>query len=565
MLLFKFMLSYAYFAVSQVCVLYLSQEHDYDDQSSALMYGVFGFSISLSGMITGPLIDRMGVRRSLVLGALLACVGMFAFALAFTRSVLIVALLIGMPIGLSFGLPVIDIGCKRYTFAGDRKLAFALTYSAMNVGAAVAGLTFDALRRALDAPHGGRWRVSDGYEASAERLLVLSAACATAVAGLLAALLVRDVQRTRDGGISVRQGTIVTHVELSERGDTALVDDNDGVVFTINEEGDDFNVRHRRNRCKSAYSELVLYMRSTMCTRIFWRLVLFTSVMLPVRQVFRQLDATLPKWALRVLGPGAPIGSLYAINPSTIVFMAPLAAVLFERFDLYTVITCGSAISALGILVLGAQPSVGLVSLALLVFTVGEAIYSPQVVTFVMALSPDNREGAYTSLANAPTFLSKILVGAMSGSLLVRFCPHTLDSYDRAEIRNFADNTPPPRPMSTTTTTTTTTFANVTSSIVNATATLVSNFTTAASNSTQTTANNATMGIVTHPITVTQLPKPRHDAERDCAKVWFIIGGVALLTPLLLVVVRRWVYTDQVKMTLARRTEIIKFDGNEED
>jgi MFS family permease len=533
----------------------------------------------MAGLVAGPLIDRMGVRRSLVLGSLLACVGMFAFALAFTRAAMLLALLVGMPLGLAFGLPVVDIGCKRYTFAGDRKLAFGLTYSAMNVGAAVAGLSFDALRSALDAPHGGRWRVSTtGYEASAERLLVLSAACATAVAGLLAALLVRDVTRTREGGIALHRESVATALatlsESAENGDgNNGADDNDALFADDN---DFVRLESRRDSgtgvsgsnigcCRRMYISTRLYMRATVGTRIFWQLVLFTSVMLPVRQVFRQLDATLPKWALRVLGPDAPIGSLYAINPSTIVFLAPIAALVFSRFDLYSVITGGATLSALSVFVLGAHPTVATVSLALFLFTLGEAIYSPQVVTFIMALAPDRSEGAYTSLANAPTFLSKILVGAMSGGLLANYCPHALSSYDDPPLQKFSEDShgapmpPPLTPALQLANETGTAVANLIGESVGATLTLLANATAT------TPAAAATTAAATPAATPLLLAKPRHAAERDCATVWFVIAGVAVFTPVLLVLVRRCVYTERVKHALSVRTQHIKLDEVERE
>jgi len=475
MLLFKLMTSFGYFALASVFVLLLSQEHGYSDRAAALLYGFWGFLTSASGVVTGPLIDRIGIRRSIVFGALLSCVGMFGVALSFDRTTLLLSALVVLPPGLSLGLPVIDIGGKRYSYAGNRTVVFALLYSFMNIGAAIAGVSFDGLRAALDAPHGGRLHVR-GYSASAERLLVLGGACATCLAGLLAALTLRDVEMTREGDVRERHAP--------ERLDDAGSLDTDALVEPEALAAAERGCCSRLGDClwRAPLAKARWYYRSTIKRRVFWQLIVFTTSMLFVRQIFRQLDTTLPKWTLRVLGADAPVGSLYSVNPTLIVVLAPLAAAVFGRKDIYWVIVGGSAISALSIFILAGKASLFGVVLALVAFTVGEAIYSPQVTTFVLALAPEGREGTYTSLASAPLFTSKILVGFMSGELLQRHCPAPVAADDA-------------------------------------------------------------------------------DAARSCAVVWVVIAGVALITPVLLVALRCFIYTDDVRFHISARTREIKLDG----
>eukprot|EP00002_Diphylleia_rotans_P036822 TRINITY_DN8167_c0_g1_i2.p1 TRINITY_DN8167_c0_g1~~TRINITY_DN8167_c0_g1_i2.p1 ORF type:complete len:171 (+),score=44.16 TRINITY_DN8167_c0_g1_i2:190-702(+) len=61
--------------------------------------------------------------------------------------------------------------------------------------------------------------------------------------------------------------------------------------------------------------------------------------------------------------------------------------------------------------------------LFVLVLSIGEAIYSPRVFDYMMQVSPKGQEGLYTSLASAPTFAAKLLVGGFSGYLLEEYCP----------------------------------------------------------------------------------------------------------------------------------------------
>ena len=63
-----------------------------------------------------------------------------------------------------------------------------------------------------------------------------------------------------------------------------------------------------------------------------------------------------------------------------------------------------------------------MVALYLIVFSVGEAFYSPRVYEYAAAIAPKGQEASYASLAYLPFLVGKVLVGA-GGWLLAAFCP----------------------------------------------------------------------------------------------------------------------------------------------
>ena len=65
----KLLESFAYFSLSYVLVLYLSEEFGYSDQGAGWLYGFFGMLISLYGVFVGFIIDQLGVKRSLARAA----------------------------------------------------------------------------------------------------------------------------------------------------------------------------------------------------------------------------------------------------------------------------------------------------------------------------------------------------------------------------------------------------------------------------------------------------------------------------------------------------------------
>ena len=56
----------------------------------------------------------------------------------------------------------------------------------------------------------------------------------------------------------------------------------------------------------------------------FYKFLAFLSFAAFIKMIFLHMDYTYPKFGIRELGEGAPIGHLYALNSILIVFLAPL-------------------------------------------------------------------------------------------------------------------------------------------------------------------------------------------------------------------------------------------------
>lgn len=66
--------SFAYFSLALNLTIYLTDEFGITDQEAGWVYGLFGVAISITGLIFGVIIDKLGVRHSLWIGAALKCV-----------------------------------------------------------------------------------------------------------------------------------------------------------------------------------------------------------------------------------------------------------------------------------------------------------------------------------------------------------------------------------------------------------------------------------------------------------------------------------------------------------
>jgi MFS family permease len=162
------------------------------------------------------------------------------------------------------------------------------------------------------------------------------------------------------------------------------------------------------------------------------------------------VDYVFPKFGIRELGNGAPIGQLSAINYLLIILLVPTIGALTQKFSAYRMVIVGGAICAASVFImalptswflgaangilgrlvahtyLGLSGSVNpyyvMIALYIALFSVGEAFYSPRVYEYAAAIAPRGQEASYGALSYIPFLLGKLLIGS-AGWLLAIFCP----------------------------------------------------------------------------------------------------------------------------------------------
>jgi POT family proton-dependent oligopeptide transporter len=139
----KFCESYGYFSISQILVIYLHNEFGASDIRAGGIYGMWGASITLWGLMISWLNDNFGVRNSLLMGFTISLVSSLILATATSLTTIYIVLFCVMPMGTAMGIPMLTVGIKRYTNRKNRGFAFGLYYSIMNVAAFVSGPVVD--------------------------------------------------------------------------------------------------------------------------------------------------------------------------------------------------------------------------------------------------------------------------------------------------------------------------------------------------------------------------------------------------------------------------------------
>lgn len=376
--------SMAYFTMSFLFILMLETEYDMGDVEASTAYALFGVAISVYGILFGWVVDRLRVRRSLILYSALGVVSKLVLGLVPSPVTLWLVMLGPLSFAISIGGTAVLAGVRRYTTRGTRNTAFAIRYIAMNVGALLAQPTSDGVRIGL-VP-----LLPMGYS----RFLAMTAVLHVA-ALLLSVCLVRDVQ-------------------VADEEDNAL---SSGRWEVTAMQPDPPRERLSCRRLRSKF------------TPNLGRFIILSISTLGAKSVFRYLDSLYPLWMSRAAFPVAnptqvPFNTFLIINPVIVIAFTAFLATFMERrrWHPYWIILVGTAVS-------GLAPFWMMITeyAAVIVFitqlSIGEITYSPMLSTYSCWFAPAGEEGTFFALATIPLFAAKAGAGYMSGQVLQNFCP----------------------------------------------------------------------------------------------------------------------------------------------
>jgi Major Facilitator Superfamily len=323
-----------------------------------------------------------------------------------------------LAVGEALGTPVLLAATRRYSTVAQRSISFSIIYAVMNIGYVAAGYIFDYLRQL-------NLRVSlFGFEPSIYQQLFM-------VSLLFEIVLFPVIYFVRRGAEATNGGPVIGESSRDRRTAPAFWT---GIGQTVRQSAIDTAQLFRRLLGQSA----------------FYRLLAFFLFIGFLKAIFLQMDYVFPKWGIRELGLNAPVGKLSAINAIIIIFLVPIVGALTQKFAAYRMVVIGGVICAAGVFImalptqwfqLAAESGIGqwlghaylgvrgsihpyyiMAALYLIVFSVGEAFYSPRVYEYAAAIAPKGQEASYGSLAYLPFLVGKVLVGA-GGWLLAAFCP----------------------------------------------------------------------------------------------------------------------------------------------
>jgi MFS family permease len=385
----NFLDSVYYFGMINILSIFLSKDLGFDDKGAGYVITVFSSGITLALLVTGPITDWLGVRKTLI-GSLIArailtaAIGFLSFHEKFTgRAEIVAVLLILTAPLLAMKQTIFQTGIKNFTSTKTRSAGFSFWYLLMNLGAALGGALVDVVRK---------WGVPEGASddvifENANKWIMASGALTCILAVIAVFLMIRTDAPVEE-----------------EKREEKVTKQNPWQIF-----------------------------RSVFNQSPFWRLLALIGLTLGVRGCFVYMYLLMPKYWIRILGEGAMIGTLNTINPVLVVVLIILTVPLVGRLDTLKTLTWGSLVSGASLLALvipwrwfgdDVVHSYYMMSIiCMVVLSVGEVFWSPRLQEYTAAIAPKGQEGTYQGLAMLPFFVAKTVVSLLSGHMLMRWCP----------------------------------------------------------------------------------------------------------------------------------------------
>ncbi len=422
----------AYGSANVAFTLFLSADVGLTDIEAGSYIGVWSTVLTVATMLVGAVVDAIGIKRTLVVGTSLLLVARFFLPL-FTNIFGVTLLgFIPLAIGTAVVGPVLSVGIKRYTTAEGATLGFGLFYTLMNVGWALGGIIFDEVRGLL-GEH-AEVQVGGFLEMSTYQVIFAVGFFLTIPTFILVMLMRFGVERLDDGTVVVEPAK-------------EKVVSEDGVLAAM------WKVIAKAGR------DTVKIFGEVMTHKAFWYYIGMLGILVFVRMVFYHFHYTFPKYGIRVLGEGVKIGNIYGVlNPMLIVFLVPFVAALTKKVSSYKMMIVGTTISSVAVFLatmpahiysglmdtwvaelvfdrwLGVPPEQQapiffVLIVFIVVFTIGEAIWSPRLMQFTAEIAPKGREGSYIALSYLPYFAAKLVAGPLSGWLVATYTPEDATSY----------------------------------------------------------------------------------------------------------------------------------------
>ena len=419
----KFLNFAAYAVTNYTLKLWLSTEFGYSDQQAIAIVLAWSLTMTVVTLLVGSLTDAIGLRKTFFLGVWV-CLGARAVMVFATAKW--VALTFGMfplAIGEALGTPVLVAAIRKYSTTKQRSVSFSLSYTMMNVGTFAALSLFDWVRQGL-GEQGYLTLPLVGTTITTYRALFL-------VSWIIELLLLPLLWFVRRGAEATDDGVIFTPEKPPSAG-TSL----------WNSFG---------NTIRDSVRETLRLFAGLLKQDGFYRLLIFLMLIAFLKLIFMQMYYVYPEFGIRELGKGAPVGKLWRINSLIVIFLVPFVGALTQRFPAYGMVILGGIISAASVFIMAlptvwfqgladgafgqwlvhhylqwpgaAHPYYVMITLYVIVLSVGEAFYSPRVYEYASAIAPKGQEASYAALSYIPFLLAKLLIGTFSGVLLATYCP----------------------------------------------------------------------------------------------------------------------------------------------
>lgn len=388
----------SYFGMLTLMAMFFHDVAGMSDDTGHRLVSIYAGLISGTMLVFGPISDKLGVRRSLIISIALYIIGRSALPLLpeFLPSgstALIVACMTALvvaAVGNGFMQPSCYAGVKKFADQKTAAMGYGLLYAGMNLGIVVIGLISPRIRTGIHL--GGLQFDGWGIQGVFWFCVGVNVLMLLGVIFFITPKLEREAELvTEDGaGDKTPGGSKTAGRKFSESPLGAMLD----------------------------------WFRTSPLSN--GRFMYFIFALLPVQTLFAYQWLVMPQYITRAYSDAVAnnMESIVNIaNPLIIVLGVPVITAMTRKVSVYKMMIAGSLVSSFPTFFFLLGPNFYLLMTYFILFSLGEAMWQPRFLQYAAELAPKGQTGAYVAYANIPWFMIKFMAGWYTGRMMERYCP----------------------------------------------------------------------------------------------------------------------------------------------
>jgi POT family proton-dependent oligopeptide transporter len=393
----------AYFGMLTLLTMFFHDVAGLPDDVGHELVSVYMALITGTMLIFGPLTDRLGVRRSLIISIVLYIIGRSALPLApgffqpGSTAILVFCLiaLVVAATGNGFMQPSCYAGVRKFSDQKTAAMGYGLLYAGMNLGIVLIGIISPRIRTGI---HIGGWNWG-GWGIKGVFWF-----CIAVNVLMLLMVVFRFTSK------SEREGESAANAAAEDTSDEERTEEQ--------------QTKTRRSFGSDPWGAVVAWLKGNPLANA--RFSFFIFILLPVQTLFAYQFLVMPQYVTRAFSQIVADNMesvVNIINPLIIVLGVPIITAMTRKVPVYRMMIIGALVSALPTFFFMLGPKFPLLMTYFVLFSLGEAMWQPRFLQFAAELAPKGRTGAYIAYANIPWFMVKALAGLYTGRMMERYCP----------------------------------------------------------------------------------------------------------------------------------------------
>lgn len=385
----------AYFGMLTLLAMYFHDILGMTDDSGHKIVSAYMALITGFMLVFGPISDKLGVRKSLLVSAALYIIGRSALPLAphilpVDSSLLLVVVFAGLLLaaaGNGFMQPASYAGVRKFSDKDTAAMGYGLLYAGMNLGIVFIGFASSRIRSGL---HIGDIINIDGFGIEGVMWFCVGVNVLMLL-GLMFFFTPKVEREAEEAGAAQGEGEPAEKVA---------------------------------DKAKNPLLGALNWLSQSPLSNA--RFMFFIFALMPVQTLFAYQFLVMPQYVTRAFSEVVANNMEMIVNvsnPLIIVLGVPVITAMTRKVPVYKMMIIGSLVSALPTFFFVLGPSFWLLMAYLVLFSLGEAMWQPRFLQYAAELAPEGQTGAYIAFANLPWFMIKFIAGWYTGRMMDVYCP----------------------------------------------------------------------------------------------------------------------------------------------